>query len=86
MFHANDMLDQKFIQNGQFTPVYDQGSVSEAILEIVKMIKSTLAGKNKNLCIKVDVTSLKHLYPVLSFDKRRLQQVVLNLLSNAIKF
>ena len=38
LFHANDILDHKFLQNGQFTPVFIQDSVSESIQEIVEMM------------------------------------------------
>ena len=45
-FHANDLLDHRFLQNGLFTPQYTKGSASEAILEIAEVMKSTLTGKD----------------------------------------
>jgi signal transduction histidine kinase len=57
--------------------------VWEALFEIVEMINHTLKGKNVK--IRCFVAYLKA-FPTLSFDKRRLQQVLLNLLSNAVKF
>ena len=48
------------------------------------MVRLTL--KRKNVCIKCDLLLVKRYYPELTFDKRRLQQVLLNLLSNAVKF
>ena len=33
MLHANDMLDQRIIENGGFTPFYTAESVEDAIFE-----------------------------------------------------
>ena len=52
LFHANDLLDQKFLQNGLFTPVFTQDSPSEAIREIVEMMKATLSHSIKGDCSK----------------------------------
>ena len=38
------------------------------------------------MTIILDDSHLEQMFPVLGFDKRRLQQVLLNLLSNATKF
>ena len=40
----------------------------------------------KKIKIRSDTTFIARFHPTLSFDKRRLQQVLLNLLSNASKF
>ena len=84
LFHANDLLDLRFLQTCAFSAQYKPGSVSEAILEIVTLITHDL--KEKNIKITIDIERLDYCHPILMFDKRRLQQVVLNLLSNAIKF
>ena len=52
MLHANDMLDQRIIDNGNFVPLYTEGSVKEAILEMVQVIKLTLL--NRSLKIECD--------------------------------
>ena len=45
LFHANDLLDLQFLQTGHFAPVYSQDSVTNAIIEIVNLIESTLSSK-----------------------------------------
>ena len=42
MLHAQDLLDQRIIENGGFVPIYTLSSVREAILEIVNLVNSTL--------------------------------------------
>ena len=84
LFHAHDMLDQRFLESGMFTPIYTQDSVTEAIKEVIEAMQFTL--KYKRLTIQFNDNSLQDIYPVMEFDRRRLQQVVLNLLSNAAKF
>ena len=42
MLHANDLLDQRIIENGSFVPLYTAGSVSQAMLEMVQLIRLTL--------------------------------------------
>ena len=83
MLHANDLLDQRIIENGSFVPHYAAGSASQAILEMVQLIRLTLT--RRKLQIQCDTSRLKRL-PCMEFDKRRFQQVLLNLLSNAVKF
>ena len=84
LFHANDLLDLRFLQTGNFTASFYLGSPSQAIREIVNLIQATLEGKDINIMLNVD--RLDYCHPILKFDRRRLQQVLLNLLSNAIKF
>ena len=52
MHHATDLLDQRIIQLGQFVPYYTQGSPSEAITDIVKIVRMTLL--RKQLSIEYD--------------------------------
>ena len=84
MLHANDMLDQRIIENGSFVPQYALGSVREAILEMIQIIKLTLFDRKFDICY--DKARLHRIPRAIKFDKRRLQQVLLNLLSNAVKF
>ena len=42
LFHANDMLDHRIIENGCFYPTFTHASVSNALLEIVEMMRWTI--------------------------------------------
>lgn len=80
MLHAQDLLDQRIIEQGKFAPCYSKNKVSDAISEIVNMVNLTL-----------DQTQLKIVYSKvrqdeIRFDVRRLQQVLLNILSNSCKY
>ena len=70
MLHANDLLDQRIIENGSFVPHYAAGSPSQAILEMVQLIRLTLT--QRKLKIQLDNSRLKRL-PHMEFDKRRFQ-------------
>ena len=83
LFHANDLLDHKIIEKGNFAPLYTAGSIYETIFETVQIVRLTLY--RRSVKIDFDASNLVKL-PQLKFDKRRLQQVVLNLLSNAVKY
>ena len=45
MLHANDMLDQRIIEEGCFVPNYTVGSVPHAINEIIELISTTIETK-----------------------------------------
>jgi len=60
--HAYDLLDQKFLESGSFTPALVEGSVHQAILEIMKIV--SLGVSNKEIKIKLNISKLKAL-PVL---------------------
>ena len=83
LFHANDLLDHQILKHGSFNPAYIPGSMTAAIREIVGMIRHTV--NRKKIKIRCQLSKIIQ-YRVMSFDKRRLQQVLINLLSNAIKF
>ena len=72
MLHANDLLDQRIIENGIFVPAYEDGSIIEAIDEIVSLVRLTLKMKKKRLLLICNFNNLKN-HPLLRFDKRRLQ-------------
>ena len=82
LFHANDLLDHRIFESGNFAPAYIYSSVSNALLEIVEMMRWTI----QNLNLDIQFTSDHGDESMLYLDKRRMQQVLLNLLSNAIKF
>ena len=45
MHHANDMLDQRIIDNGGFVPLYqNELSISDAIFEMIELMRLTLDG------------------------------------------
>ena len=83
MLHANDLLDQRIIENGHFVPNMTSGSIKETVAEMIDLMNSTLEFKN----LKIILTKNENYIPKFAkYDKRRLQQVPLNLLSNAVKY
>ena len=70
LLHANDLLDQKLLQNGQFTPSYRQGSLFRAISEIVRIASMTI--QKHDIDVVLDLNEIQDKFPSLSFDKRRL--------------
>ena len=81
LHHAQDLLDHRTIEKDGFVPCFTIGSVTEAIHEIIIMMRQTLTSDN------IDIEFIgKRRHTQIMFDKRRLQQVLLNVLSNAIKF
>ena len=81
-FHANDLLDHRIIESGQFVPSLSVSSVGDVMEEIIEMMNWNIQKRN----LKIQFIQEQKGPQYLSFDKRRLQQVLLNLLSNAIKF
>ena len=42
LFHANDLLDYKIIQHGNFTPTYTTESIAETIQQTILLLNYTL--------------------------------------------
>ena len=84
LFHANDLLDYKIIQNGSFQPTFTSESVVEAILQTIQILEYTIQNSNLEVVLQQPYDKLSD-YRFL-IDKRRFQQVLLNLLTNASKF
>ena len=70
ILNANDLLDKKLLQNGQFNPAYSDASVYQTIMQLVKIVALTTI--NRRINIGVDLQEVKNSHPILSFDKRRL--------------
>ena len=84
LLHSSDLLDRRIIKYGGFVPANEMGNVKEAITEMIDLVRMTLEDKNVEIQFQFKA-NLPSTYQ-LSFDRRRLQQVVLNLLTNAVKF
>ena len=69
LLHASDLLDQRIIEQGKFTPSYSLGNVQETILEIVELVRMTVKVKKVTIFYNMDRSIPK----LLSYDKRRLQ-------------
>ena len=52
--HANDLLDQKLIQNGRFCPSYSPDSVHRVIVEIVKIISMTINQRDVKIILDLN--------------------------------
>ena len=66
LLNANDILDQKLLQNGHFQPAYTQGSIAKCIQEIITINKLTLTDRDVKL--SVDFDQIASEYPCLYFD------------------
>ena len=49
MLHANDLLDQRIIENGCFVPNLTAGSIKETVAEMIELMNSTLMFKSLNI-------------------------------------
>ena len=65
-------------------PRYSKYSVAKALTETIRQFKRTL--QCSQVKVRREFDEVEQRYPRLTFDKRRLQQVLLNVLSNAVKF
>lgn len=63
LFHANDLLDQRFIQDGHFVPAYASGSVTAAVLEVVHVVQ--MMQMDREIDIQCDVTYMEQNFPLL---------------------
>ena len=69
--HSHDLLDQKNIEKGLFFPNFTFGRITEAIAEIIKIVRiSTVC---KNVEFNFNAGSINTKFPYLLFDRRRLQ-------------
>ena len=69
MLHANDMLDQRIIENGSFVAHPTIGSPIDTIWDIINLISQTT--KEKGLKIVCRTDTLNNLPAKLRFDQRR---------------
>ena len=83
MMHANDLLDQRIIDNGSFVPNLTSGSIVDTLNEVIELMNTTLSERNLEITLEAGLNSLPKF---AKFDKRRLQQILVNLLSNGIKY
>ena len=49
LFHANDLLDHRIFESGNFAPAYIYASVSNALFEIVEMMRWTIQNLNLDI-------------------------------------
>ena len=46
LLHANDLLDQRIIEEGCFVPLYTSGSIVDSINEMIELMNSTLVSRS----------------------------------------
>ena len=69
MMHANDLLDQRIIDNGSFVPNLTSGSIVDTLNEVIELMNTTLTERNLKITLEGGLNSLPR---VAKFDKRRL--------------
>lgn len=79
---VNEVLDTSKIESGKIQIEEDMGSLHSVIDDIIQIMQHDI--EKKNLTIETDYSMLDD--DVLSFDKVRLNQILLNLFSNAVKY
>ena len=79
---VNEVLDTSKIESGKIQIEEDLGSLHSVIDDIIQIMQHDI--EKKNLTIETDYSMLDD--DVLSFDKVRLNQILLNLFSNAVKY
>lgn len=77
----NDVLDMSKIESGKLQLHPEDFSITEAVGNLVDMIRSQAAKKNQTLTVENNIT-----HPVIHGDPLRLNQILLNILSNAVKY
>ena len=66
MMHANDLLDSRVIEQGNFSPTLSPVDVYETILEMVQIVRFNQAHR------QIQINFDKPRIPILSLDRRRL--------------
>ena len=52
MMHANDLLDQRVIEKGNFIPNLSLGSIIETVKEIIELMNSTLTERDITIILE----------------------------------
>lgn len=78
---VNELLDVAKIDAGKFQIVKKEDNLASLIADTVMMVKPMAEQKHLQL-----ITSVAPNLPAISFDRRRIGQVLNNLFSNAIKY
>jgi len=78
--NVNDNLDKAQIERGTFRPNQEEGTLNDALAQVIAVLEMKAEAFNVKLALQV-ATDIR-----LSFDKQRVQQMSMNLLSNAVKF
>jgi len=78
---VNDILQVSKIEAGKFEPVIEDASLSEILIDSVRMME-VLAAKRR---IALHVSQPESSIPIRT-DRQALHQILLNIISNAVKF
>ena len=68
LMHANDLLDQRIIENGSFLANLTISQISFALEDMIDLMNSTLIDRDLKIVKKFSKSVLTH----AKFDKRRL--------------